>query len=220
VTSPRDPVSFVRRPRVQPQIVFTRFGTRGRGTPEIWVVNASGTQTRLSNKSDQEPTWSPNGSKIAFSSSRDGGNLEIYAMNADGSGQINLTKNAATDQTPAWSPDGSKILFSTNRNRPAGEIWVMDANGANPTQLTDATSANFANNSPAWSPDGSKIAFVSDRDGPGGEIYVMDANGANPTRLTFNDGKPDASPVWSPDGSKIAFLSSRDVTDRAQECGR
>src|SRR5437870_1884390 len=68
--------------------------------------------------SDAEPAWSPNGSKIAFSTNRDGNiNQEVYVMNADGTGPLNLTNNLAReDGQPAWSPDGTKIAFSTSRD--------------------------------------------------------------------------------------------------------
>jgi len=64
---------------------------------------------------DFGPSWSPDGSKIAFWSDRDG-NSEIYVMNADGSEQTRLTDNSASDQEPAWSPDGRRIAFVSSRD--------------------------------------------------------------------------------------------------------
>ena len=60
---------------------------------------------------DTDPSWSPDGSRIAFVSYRDGNRPEIYVMNRDGSGQIRLTDNPAIDHSPSWSPDGSRIAF-------------------------------------------------------------------------------------------------------------
>src|SRR3989442_1750383 len=80
---------------------------------EVYVMNADGShQTNLTNNAvlDEQPAWSPDGTKIAFRTDRDG-NSEVYVMNADGSHPVNLTKNAANDQDPAWSPDGTKIAF-------------------------------------------------------------------------------------------------------------
>lgn len=75
------------------------------------------------------------GFTIAFHSDRDG-NDEIYIMNADGSGQMRLTNDAARDIDPAFSPDGLLITFVTNRDVDY-EIYVMNVDGSNPTNLTN-----------------------------------------------------------------------------------
>ena len=136
--------------------------------------------------------------KIAFASDRDG-NYEIYVMNADGSGQTNLTNNPADDHAPAWSPDGSRIAFQTARDGDS-EIYVMNTDGSEPTRLTNNPASDIH---PAWSPDGSQIVFTSRRDG-NDEIYVMNADGSGQTRLT-NNKVLDFLPAWSPDGLRIAF---------------
>jgi len=141
--------------------------------------------------------------KIAFHSDRDGNN-EVYVMNADGSGQTNLTNNPAADIEPAWSPDGSKIVFSSARDGDF-EIYVMNADGTGQIPRTDNAGSD---NSPAWSPDGTQIAFASTRDGDY-DIYVMNADGTGQTPLTDNAAF-DYGPVWSPDGTKIAFSTDRD----------
>lgn len=174
---------------------------------DIHVMNADGSgATNLTNHGaiDDSPAFSPDGSKIVFTSDRDG-NVEIYSMNADGSAVTRLTTNGAWDAHPAWSPDSSKIAFQSDRAGGGNwEIYVMDANGANPTRLT-----NVAGNDsePAWSPDGTKIAFTSYRDG-NAEVYGMDTNGANQVNLTNNVAK-DENPGWSPSGGLIAFSSRR-----------
>jgi TolB protein len=197
---------------------------------DIWLMNADGSGKRrlTSGAAHNEvvgfaPAWSPDGRKIAFVSGRDGPSrveaTEISVVNADGSGQRNLTRNPAHDSDPAWSPDGRKIAFVRNF-----EIYVMNADGTGQTNLTRNPAHDVA---PAWSPDGQRIVFerrLARRQygacpGCGGatifEVHVMNADGSGPRRLTRNagqvhDGAIGARPRWSPDGRQIAFVSGRD----------
>jgi YD repeat-containing protein len=143
--------------------------------------------------------------------------MDIYVMNADGSGVTRLTTNVNDNCIANWSPDGTKIVFESLRNGTNYQIYSMNANGSNQVNLT-YTSSN--DTEPSWSPDGSKIAFASDRDHAGyPSIYVMNTNGSGQTRLTFYDAPfIDEQPAWSRDGSKIAFASTRDsVLEQWQE---
>ena len=141
--------------------------------------------------------------KIAFYSNRDG-NIEIYTMNADGTGVTRLTNNTAGDYSRSFSPDGSKIAFTAYRDG-NGEIYVMNVDGTGQTNLTNNSDRDV---DPAFSPDGTKIVFASTMNGPF-NIYVMNADGTGVTRLTDSSG-PDLIPSFSPDGKKIAFHSWRD----------
>jgi TolB protein len=102
--------------------------------------------------------WSPDGTQIAFISDRDGDVMaygdvvglvpEVYVMNADGTGQTNLTNNPTADDEPAWSPDGSEIAFRSYRDG-NHEIYVMDADGTGQTNLTNDSASDIDH---AWLP--------------------------------------------------------------------
>ena len=127
------------------------------GNPEIYVMNANGTEmVRLTNDPGKDgfPTWSPDGSRIAFQSDQDG-NFEVYVMDADGSNLVRLTDDPAGDGFPDWSPDGSSIAFASDRDGNF-EIYVMDADGGNPIRITSDPAAN---GKPVWSPDGSRLGI-------------------------------------------------------------
>ena len=141
--------------------------------------------------------------RVAFTSD-EGGNVDIYVMDADGSGRTRLTSTNGRDESPSWKSDGTAIAYSADGSGDR-EIFVMNADGSGQVNLSNTPGADEV---PAFSPDGTTIVFTSFRDG-NGEIYVMNADGTNPVRLT-NNGSLDHWPVWSPDGSKIAFTSQRD----------
>jgi Tol biopolymer transport system component len=192
-----------------PKIVFG--SVRNNGNHDIFVMDFDGSnETRLTTHLgyDDQPKWSPDGSKIVFMSGRDG-NFEIYSMNADGSSPTRLTNNPAADGFPAWSPDGTRIAFVSGNLEAPGtfEIFVMNANGTNRTQLTND---NLVDGVPAWSPDSSAIVFMSGTttvfDPNSFEIFKINADGSNRTRLTTNS-VVDGQPAYSPDGTKILFAS-------------
>lgn len=196
------------------------FETNRDGNFEIYAMNEDGTGvTRLTTDTaiDVLPAWSPDGSIIAFSSSRDRSSpgLDIYLMRADdGTILKRLTNTPGQNGRVAWSRDG-RIAFTSTRTDPAhAEIWVMNGDGSDPVQLTHDNA--FAN-VPSWSPDGSRIVFQSDRDGHD-QLYVMNADGSGLTRLTNSAGN-DQAPAWSPDGSKIAFQSDRDAATLGDSTG-
>ena len=140
--------------------------------------------------------------RILFTTKR-AGNIDVWAMRADGTAQTRLTTDPGADGQARWSPDCAHIAFVSSRSG-TDQVYVMNADGSGAVQLTSAA----GNTQPAWSPDGSRIAFVSDRAG-GQMIYAMDADGRHVTLLSTGITPGDAHPDWSPDGTRIAFTSRR-----------
>lgn len=131
--------------------------------------------------------------RIAYASKVSGDN-EVWAVNADGTGRVDLTNDpAANDFSPAWSPNGRSITFSKWRGADRG-IFVMTGTGSGVKRLS--TGSDFG---AAWSPDGMSIAFSR-----GHGIWIMNADGTDLREISHSE-KGDRDPSWSPDGARLAF---------------
>ena len=166
------------------------------------------TLTRDGNWDDDQPRWSPDGSRIAFKSTR-GGSYNLYVMDADGSNVRRLTEHAGTDHDPTWLPDGQSIVFSSDRDRGTGRwdlyrLWLAD--GAIERLTTFFQGYAFM---PTVSPDGNWVAFVATSfpavDGWVNQVHVLELA----TRQTwpFDTTAPGCWPNWSPDGQSITHVS-------------
>lgn len=183
------------------KIVFTAGDNSLGSVSPLWVVSSDGTglaQLTADGANDMRPTWSPDGSRIAFVSDRDG-NAEIYVMNADGTGQTNITNDATTDDNPAWSPDGNTILFTSSRDSLGSgqsEIYSMSPSGA-------SVVPQLVGYNPEWSPTGSHFLFER-----ASQIYIASPGNASSARQLTSSSEFHFTPGWSPDESKIVYASS------------
>lgn len=164
-------------------------------------------QTRLTQapEGNFEPSVSPDGTQVAFASSRTG-DPEIYVMKADGTDVRRLTSFHKEDMAPKWSPDGKWISFISDREGRV-RVFVVKPDGTE-LRAVSGSQVTGEEREPAWSPDGKKLAFVGRAKDQKARIWVADMAGGEPVALT--DGKStDDQPEWSPDGKYLAFASER-----------
>jgi TolB protein len=148
------------------------------------------------------PSFSPDGKKLAFCSTSDDGNPEIYVAASDGKNVRQLTFNKAIDTAPSWSPTSREIAFTSDRGG-TPQLYIMDAEGSNVRRISFGGGYHDA---PAWSPTGDRIAYVSRVDQIF-DIYVLNLRTNQIIKLTESNARNE-SPSWSPDGRHIVFSSN------------
>jgi Tol biopolymer transport system component len=182
------------------------FVSRRDGNDEIYTAKADGSDTtNLTNNpaADNEPAWSPDGSKIVFASDRRG-HPEVWVMNADGSNPHPLTSNNSAAKHLQWSPDGRRIVWQ-NYDGNRHDICVVNADG---TGFINLTQDAVYQDRPQWSPDSSKVAYEDYTFGYS-KVLLIGRSGTGIYNVTDSrpqdsEGTADYRPVWSPDGQFIA----------------
>jgi Tol biopolymer transport system component len=157
------------------------------------------------------PSWSPDGTQIAFHRQQHLRSTAIYRVDTDGTNLNRLTMSVkidsawTTDLDPTWSPDGKRIALQTSRAMDADSSWSIFTFFATGRRHLEKLMANDGNDLyPDWSPDGSKIVFVRTFGYPDYRIYTTSADGLVQTEL-LADGTAAETPKWSPDGTKIVY---------------
>ncbi len=224
---PAEPSSTVDPARVGEDYAWSPDGTRlafmhyvGTGY-EIFTMAADGsdlTQVTHDGGIDSGPSWSPDGTRLVYARAAPNPEAptgcwasylcpsDLFVINVDGTGEVQLTNDAGDESEPTWSPDGTRITFSHEIGEGPREIFVMNADGSNVTQLTHAQNVQA---SPSWSPDGAHIVYLAD-DRDRFEAGIIDADGGNQRAFLPEGVQGLVDVAWSPDGAELA-LSATDA---------
>jgi TolB protein len=176
---------------------------RERGQTDIWAVSVGARNPlRILNDGvdDRDPSWSSDGTKLAFASRRDG-NYEVYIYELVTQVISRITYDLSFQANPRWSNDGLWLAYESYQGNNL-DVYAVPIDGSDaPVRITDHAAPDFA---PVWSPDGRQIAFVSWRDG-NQDIYIFNLDTLETTNFTATPGRNEDNPSWSPDGDTLAF---------------
>jgi Tol biopolymer transport system component len=199
-------------PSLSPDGRWVVYGGEADGNRDVFLQSTTG-QTPInltadSTDDDDQPAFSPDGERIAFQSSRDGGG--IFVMGRTGEAVRRLTRRGFK---PTWSPDGRDIAFTTENadldpqnTLGLSSLWVHNVASGQERQIGTVDAVL-----PSWSPHGERIAYTTRGAIAGStrlDIWTVHRSGASPVAVT-TDGAPNWNPVWAPDGRHLYFVSGR-----------
>ncbi len=200
-------------PSLSPDGEWVVYSGEGTGHRHLYLQRVGGQKAQDisgadSTADDDEPAFSPDGTRIAFRSSREGGGLFVMGMTGEAPRRV-----SRTGFKPTWSPDGKRLAFTIehvdlnpqNAVR-RSELWTVDVSTEAAGRLSDQDAVT-----PSWSPHGQRIAFTGRMSGSQFEhldIWTIPAAGGTPTKVT-DDAVTDWNPTWSPDGRYLYFSSER-----------
>lgn len=170
----------------------------------LQVADADGHNARTifsSAKQILSPSWSPDGSRLAYVSFETG-NSAIFVQDIIQGTRAKVSAKSGINSAPAWSPDGRRLALTLSAGG-SPDIYILDLGAKNLQRLTSGPSIDTE---PSWMPDGKSLLFTSDRSG-GAQIYQVSANGGKAQRLTF-DGKYNAAADVSPDGRYMTLVNN------------
>jgi len=184
---------------------YARVGDR----EHIWKMARDGTaRKRIGPPTARwEPTWSPDGTRIAFWKPERGFDGVLRVMRANGRDVTSVRGFTDIGRELSWSPDGSRIALAAFSD--FFRIHIVDVSSG--TIVFRSRGVPHAHDSdPAFSPTGHRIAFVRVRGGGRSDIYTTDRNGRHVLRLT-DDPMYESAPDWAPDASRLVFIADEEV---------
>ena len=193
----------------EPGVFATRIAYVVRGAAnryELFIADADGQNEQAALRSREpiiSPTWSPDGTRLAYVSFEN--KKPVIYVHSLASGQRKVVANfKGSNSAPAWSPDGQRLAVVLSKDG-GSQIFMVNADGSGVQRIS---SGSGINTEPFFSPDGASLYFTSDRGGSP-QIYRSAVNGGDAQRVTF-EGSYNVSPRISPDGKTLAFISRRD----------
>ncbi len=181
------------------------FVSKRDGDEDVWMLRAGqATPITAQGVIDANPAWSPDGSRVAFTSGPVE-DLDLYTMAADGSDRRLVWAGDTLQSSVDWSPDGESLVVDAYAADGTLQVFTIPVSGdGDAVQLTHGK----PNGKPTWLPDGSGLLFLSLRDGDQQEIYSMAIDGSDPMNLTHHPAR-DVLAEMAPDGRQIAYASDR-----------
>ena len=173
---------------------------------ELHIADADGQNAQAALKSREpiiSPTWSPDGTRLAYVSFENKKPV-VYVHSLASGNRVVVANFKGSNSAPAWSPDGRRLAVVLSKEG-GSQIFMVNADGSGLQRLTTNSGINTE---PFFSPDGQALYFTSDRGGSP-QIYRASVSGSDAQRMTF-DGSYNVSPRISPDGKTMAFISRRD----------